>query len=131
MIEKIEYILCLLIIIPLLIKVIPLVHTSINEIENQHNYVTETKTVPIVFKENIIENVNGGSTLGNGSINTRNDYTVYKILDDGSKKLYPIDSNKTIIYDTLNPDAQEYLEEDYNYHGYCLAIRIYTHKWDS
>lgn len=97
----------------------------------QYNCVSETKTIPIVFQENIIENVNGSSVLGSGHVNTKNNYTVYKILDDGGKELYPINSNNTIIYDILEPDAQEYLEEDYNYHDVCLAVRIYTHKWDS
>ena len=101
------------------------------EKENEYNYITETKTILIVFQENIIENVSGGSTLGSGHVNTKNNYTVYKILDDGGKELYPINSNNTIIYDILEPDAQEYLEEDYNSSGDCLAVRIYTHKWDS
>lgn len=107
------------------------INNYLDEKQNEYNCVTETKTIPIVFQENILENVNGSSVLGSGHVNTKNNYTVYKILDDGGKELYPINSNNTIIYDILEPDAQEYLEEDYNYRDICLAVRIYTHKWDS
>lgn len=96
------------------------INNYLDEKQNEYNCVTETKTIPIVFQENILENVN-----------TKNNYTVYKILDDGGKELYPINSNNTIIYDILEPDAHEYLEEDYNSRDICLAVRIYTHKWDS
>lgn len=107
------------------------INNYLDEKQNEYNCVTETKTIPIVFQENILENVNGSSVLGSGHVNTKNNYTVYKILDDGGKELYPINSNNTIIYDILEPDAHEYLEEDYNSHDICLAVRIYTHKWDS
>lgn len=107
------------------------INNYLDEKQNEYNCVTETKTIPIVFQENILENVNGSSVLGSGHVNTKNNYTVYKILDDGGKELYPINSNNTIIYDILEPDAREYLEEDYNSRDICLAVRIYTHKWDS
>ena len=107
------------------------INNYLDEKQNEYNCVTETKTIPIVFQENILENVNGSSVLGSGHVNTKNNYTVYKILDDGGKELYPINSNNTIIYDILEPDAHEYLEEDYNSRDICLAVRIYTHKWDS
>ena len=107
------------------------INNYLDEKQNEYNCVTETKTIPIVFQENILENVNGSSVLGIGHVNTKNNYTVYKILDDGGKELYPINSNNTIIYDILEPDAHEYLEEDYNSRDICLAVRIYTHKWDS
>ena len=107
------------------------INNYLDEKQNEYNCVTETKTIPIVFQENILENVNGNSVLGSGHVNTKNNYTVYKILDDGGKELYPINSNNTIIYDILEPDAHEYLEEDYNSRDICLAVRIYTHKWDS
>ena len=97
------------------------INNYLDEKQNEYNCVTETKTIPIVFQENIID----------GHVNTKNNYTVYKILDDGGKELYPINSNNTIIYDILEPDEQEYLEEDYNSRDICLAVRIYTHKWDS
>lgn len=107
------------------------INNYLDEKQNEYNCVTETKTIPIVFQENILENVNGSSVLGSGHVDTKNNYTVYKILDDGGKELYPINSNNTIIYDILEPDAHEYLEEDYNSRDICLAVRIYTHKWDS
>lgn len=50
----------------------------------------------------------GSFVLGSGSINSREYITAYQVTEDGGKKYFKMDREKTTIYETLNNNEQAY-----------------------
>lgn len=50
----------------------------------------------------------GSFVLGSGSIDSREYITAYQVTEDGGKKYFKMDREKTTIYETLNNNEQAY-----------------------
>lgn len=50
----------------------------------------------------------GSFVLGTGNIDSREYITAYQITEDGGKKYFKMDREKTTIYETLNNNEQAY-----------------------
>lgn len=66
--------------------------------------------------------------IGTGQIKSKEYYVIYKVLPDGGKILVKLESDSTVIYDTLEENETAYVENDINGHGYTVATRLYVPK---
>ena len=53
--------------------------------------------------------------LGTGSLDNTDYYVCYEILDDGGLVLKKLNAERTIIYETLNENAEAYIELNPNF----------------
>lgn len=65
-------------------------------------------------------------TYGVGQLNEKDYYVAYRIFEDGGKELYKMNAANTRIYETLDVDAQAYVEVDTNGYGTIMAYRLYV-----
>ena len=85
-------------------------------------------TTEKVFLESINyeSTVTGRWILGSDYISDKQYYVAYEILEDGGKKLFKMDAEKTIIYDILKENDTAYLEIEKNGNGVIKAMRLYV-----
>ena len=64
--------------------------------------------------------------LGCGSIDRKDYYVCYQVLDDGGIQLMRILAEKVIIYETLDTDDMAYVEIERNGFGITKSIKLYV-----
>lgn len=109
----------------LIILLFPIWENIINELSKQENI----ETIPLysVVSSNEYE-YEGHFFLGSGSIDGRQYYVAYKVLEDGGKKYFKMDKDKTVIYDTLENADTSYAEIEKNSFGITTKINLYVPK---
>lgn len=56
------------------------------------------------------DKVSGNFSLGYGRIEEEDYYCCYQILEDGGKKYYKFEMDKTTVYETLDSGEQAYVD---------------------
>ncbi len=109
----------------LIILLFPIWENIINELSKQENI----ETIPLysVVSSNEYE-YEGRFFLGSGSIDGRQYYVAYEILEDGGKKYFKMDKDKTVIYDTLENADTSYAEIEKSGFGITTKINLYVPK---
>ena len=109
----------------LIILLFPIWENIINELSKQENI----ETIPLysVVSSNEYE-YEGHFFLGSGSIDGRQYYVAYRVLEDGGKKYFKMDKDKTVIYDTLENADTSYAEIEKNSFGITTKINLYVPK---
>ena len=109
----------------LIILLFPIWENIINELSKQENI----ETIPLysVVSSNEYE-YEGHFFLGSGRIDGRQYYVAYKVLEDGGKKYFKMDKDKTVIYDTLENADTSYAEIEKNSFGITTKINLYVPK---
>lgn len=109
----------------LIILLFPIWENIINELSKQENI----ETIPLysVVSSNEYE-YEGHFFLGSGSIDGRQYYVAYRVLEDGGKKYFKMDKDKTVVYDTLENADTSYAEIEKNSFGITTKINLYVPK---
>lgn len=96
---------------------------------NKQEKSTTIENIPLysVVSSNEYE-YEGHFFLGSGSIDGRQYYVAYKVLEDGGKKYFKMDKDKTVIYDTLENADTSYAEIEKNSFGITTKINLYVPK---
>ena len=100
---------------------------EMKETTTEFNYklkdITTEKTN--IVAADIINEISGSVVNGN----EEQYYTVFKVLEDNSKKLFITPADITKIYDTLGLDIESpYMEVDTNGFGTVVEVRLYIPK---
>lgn len=98
-----------------------------NKLEKMGGKSKELHTETILLQSiNATTRVSGSFTYGIGTINQKDYYVTYQVLEDGGKQIYKMPAEKTVIYETLESGSQAYVEEDVNGYGSVTARRLYV-----
>lgn len=68
----------------------------------------------------------GKFRYGRGYIEDKDYFVAYQILDDGAKKIYKMEAQKTYIYNTLQPGEQAYVDVYKDGFGYIQKYHLYV-----
>lgn len=96
---------------------------------NKQEKFTTIENIPFysVVSSNEYE-YEGRFFLGSGSIDGRQYYVAYRVLEDGGKKYFKMDKDKTVIYDTLENADTSYAEIEKKSFGITAKINLYVPK---
>ena len=102
---------------------------EIARIDEEREQVTTHTTflASIDYQSEIKGSFRLGLGSGRGEVSEQQYYVAYEILEDNGKKLFKMPADITTIYDTLDENAQAYVEIDENYYG-VFAMRLYVPK---
>lgn len=95
------------------------VHKKMKEVNDQPPMIEKLYTIDTSSQ------VSGHFTLGTGSINEKEYYCCYKLLDDGGKQFVKYPMDETTIYETLKEGEQAYAETEFSYLG-ISSYKIYV-----